>query len=255
MVIVTEIENPEEKSAICEEILRDLPDWFGIEASLIEYVNQVQALPFFVAKDGDDPLGFVAIKRHGDHTAEIFVMGVLEKHHRQGIGRQLVAMCQLFCQQYHIEFLTVKTVALFYGGESYNKTRLFYQSLGFKHIEIFPQLWDEANPCMMMGKHIKAETYTTVDQFMTLHGLHTTPQTRYIDLVSEIGELGKEILTTTNYGKKDYWPTPNGIMEMGDCLFSIIALCHAMDIDLQMAIGEAMKKYKKRFAEKGAISS
>ena len=31
---------------------------------------------------------------------------------------------------------------------------------------------------------------------------------RYIDVVSEIGELGKELLNVTNYGKKTFQATP-----------------------------------------------
>ena len=45
-------------------------------------------------------------------------------------------------------FMQVKTVQM--GKyECYDKTNLFYKSLGFKELEVFPTLWDEANPCQI----------------------------------------------------------------------------------------------------------
>ena len=43
---------------------------------------------------------------------------------------------------------TVKTVKMGVY-EDYDKTNLFYLSLGFKELEVFPKLWDEANPCQI----------------------------------------------------------------------------------------------------------
>ena len=42
--IIKEICNPDEKSAICNKILRALPDWFGIEESVVDDVKQVQTI-------------------------------------------------------------------------------------------------------------------------------------------------------------------------------------------------------------------
>ena len=45
-------------------------------------------------------------------------------------------------------FIQVKTVKMGVY-EDYDKTNLFYLSLGFKELEVFPKLWDEANPCQI----------------------------------------------------------------------------------------------------------
>lgn len=51
-------------------------------------------------------------------------------------------------------FLQVKTVQM--GKyEDYDKTNKFYISLGFKEFEIFPTLWDEANPCQIYVMSLK----------------------------------------------------------------------------------------------------
>ena len=33
--------------------------------------------------------------------------------------------------------------------KEYDDTNRFYQSLGFKELEVFPTLWDERNPCQI----------------------------------------------------------------------------------------------------------
>jgi len=45
MFEVKEIINPDEKSAICDAILRALPSWFEIEESIVDYARQVKAIP------------------------------------------------------------------------------------------------------------------------------------------------------------------------------------------------------------------
>ena len=42
----------------------------------------------------------------------------------------------------------VKTVQMGRYKE-YDATNLFYRSLGFKEFEVFPDLWDEWNPCQV----------------------------------------------------------------------------------------------------------
>ena len=45
----------------------------------------------------------------------------------------------------------------------------------------------------------------TVERHMRRYGLSGNAEIRYIDLVSEVGELGKEILKTVDYGKERYF--------------------------------------------------
>ena len=151
---IKEIIDSTEKSSICDSILRKLPDWFGIEASIVDYTEQVKKMPFYIAVYDDEPVGFVAIKVHTKYAAEICVMGVLKEYHRQGIGKRLVKCCEEYCNENKIEFLTVKTLDESRECEEYKKTRLFYQSLGFKPLEVFPLLWDEDNPCLFLIKYL-----------------------------------------------------------------------------------------------------
>ena len=158
MIYIKDVCNENEKSAICNDILRALPDWFGIEESIIDYVKQVKTMPFYVAYKHDKAVGFVALKLHNSYTAEVCVMGVLSEYHRHGIGRDLIRCCEKYCIDNKIEFLTVKTLDESRGDRGYEKTRLFYQNMGFKPLEVFPTLWDENNPCLFLAKHVACQS-------------------------------------------------------------------------------------------------
>jgi ribosomal protein S18 acetylase RimI-like enzyme len=155
MAEIVEIIIPEEKSKICNDILRALPNWFGIESSILDYIKQVQKLPFYAAYKDNKAIGFVAVKVHNSYTAEVCVMGILKEYHRQGIGKILINCCEEYCIKNKMEFLTVKTLDESRASKSYEKTRLFYMAVGFKPLEVFPLLWDENNPCLFMIKNIR----------------------------------------------------------------------------------------------------
>ncbi len=140
------------KSTICNDILRALPNWFGIEESILEYVESVKNMPFFAVFTGDKPIGFIAIKVHNQYTAEICVMGILSEYHRKGMGRKLVEHAQNYCVKNGYKFLTVKTLDESRASKSYDKTRKFYIGMGFYPLEVFPLLWDEHNPCLFLAK-------------------------------------------------------------------------------------------------------
>jgi len=162
MFTIKEISSAEEKAAICDNILRQLPNWFGIEESIVDYVAGVMNRPFYCAFDGvvgretstHQPIGFVSLLVHNPHTAEIYVMGILEQCHRQGVGRELVEACENYCKTNGMEFLTVKTLAESHPDPYYKKTRQFYEAMGFKPLEVFPLLWDENNPCLFLVKYL-----------------------------------------------------------------------------------------------------
>jgi len=153
-VEIREVEIADEKSKICDSILRALPNWFAIEASIVDYASGVTDNVFFGAFDGSMPVGFISLKVHNPYTAEIYVMGLLEKCHGQGIGRKLVEICENYCRAHNMEFFTVKTVSDGSEDTYYEKTRLFYAAMGFKPLEVFPLLWDEHNPCLFLAKYV-----------------------------------------------------------------------------------------------------
>lgn len=159
-VEIKELLHSAEKSAVCEDILRQLPDWFGIDAAIMDYVEQSKNLIFYAAFDNHKPIGFVSIKNHNKYTAEMYVMGILKDYHRQGIGRRLINSCENYCKATKRTFLTVKTLDELRANKSYEKTRLFYLSMGFLPLEVFPLLWGKENPCLFLAKHIDSTIKT-----------------------------------------------------------------------------------------------
>lgn len=137
-----------EKASISRSILEALRDWFEVNESREYYIRESKGWPFFAAFDGGKPVGFLCLKETGKQTVELAVMGVLKSHHRHGLGRQLFEAAAAYARNAGYQFMQVKTVREGMYPD-YDATNRFYQSLGFCELEVFPDLWDEANPCQV----------------------------------------------------------------------------------------------------------
>jgi GNAT superfamily N-acetyltransferase len=135
-------------------VLRSLPDWFGIEQAIVDYVAAVQSMPTFVATNDGQEIGFLSIKQHFSDSAEAYVLGVLPGHHRRGAGRAMFAAAEQWLGGQSVRFLQVKTLAPTAKSDHYDRTREFYQAIGFTPLEVFPTLWSERNPCLLMIKSL-----------------------------------------------------------------------------------------------------
>lgn len=137
-----------EKQRIARYILETLPDWFGIPEAREEYIRDSIGKTFFCSYIDKEPTGFLYLKQTGTDTVELAVIGVLKKYHRKGIGSALFESAKQAARESGYSFIQVKTVRM--GCyEEYDRTNRFYISLGFKEFEVFPQLWDEWNPCQI----------------------------------------------------------------------------------------------------------
>jgi coenzyme F420-0:L-glutamate ligase/coenzyme F420-1:gamma-L-glutamate ligase len=150
---VVEIDDPAERSRIAEAVLRDLPEWFGIEEATQGYIDAAATLPTFVA---EPDAGFLCLKQHTPRAAELYVMGVRRVHHRRGIGRALVAAAEFWCRVHGIRYLQVKTLGPSRPDPEYDRTRAFYEALGFIPLEELHGLWDEENPALILVKDVGA---------------------------------------------------------------------------------------------------
>ena len=137
------------KSQICEDILRSLPQWFGIESAILDYSIGVRKRFFLVAMIEDDVVGFISIKENTPFADEVYVMGIKKVFHRAGIGRELVAQ---HSRKMKKKLLSVKTLGDSDTDLNYAKTRKFYLAMGFYPLEEITDLWGEENPCLIMVK-------------------------------------------------------------------------------------------------------
>ena len=146
------IEDKIRKKEVCLKILRDLPEWFGIESSLLKYSEEVMEKDFYTVLISGEPAAFVSVKINNEFTAEIYVIGMLKKFHRMGIGKILIEKIEKNLIEKGYKFLMVKTVSESLDNAAYAKTRLFYKKVGFLPLEEIVEIWGEKNPCLIMVK-------------------------------------------------------------------------------------------------------
>ena len=139
-----------------ERLLRRLPDWFGIEVSIREYVEDARRLPAYVGRDpGDEEaIGILLVKRHFPAAAEVHLMAVDPAWHRRGVGRALLAAVEADLRAEGVRFLQVKTLSPSRPDEYYERTLQFYLAQDFAPLEEFPLLWDARNPCLLLVKNL-----------------------------------------------------------------------------------------------------
>lgn len=115
----------------CENVLRTLPEWFGREDSLIEYVSEIDSLETYTAWDGNELIGFFSVNYHSAFSAELHVLAVHRDYHRQGIGRQLYQTIEKDLRTRALKFIQVKTLGVSANDANYEKTRHFMQHWAF----------------------------------------------------------------------------------------------------------------------------
>lgn len=91
--------------------------------------------------------------------------------------------------------------------------------------------------------------------FTQKHNLSHPPSVYALDLMSELGEVAKEILLATNYGERPFQFSPALQSELGDALYSLCQLATSADVDLDVAFTATLAKYEKRWQAKGHIGS
>jgi coenzyme F420-0:L-glutamate ligase/coenzyme F420-1:gamma-L-glutamate ligase len=148
---VVEISDPAERSRLVEAVLRDLPEWFGIEESTRGYIKDAATLPTFAVEPS---LGFLTLKRHTPRAAEVYVMGVRREQHRRGIGRSLVREAERWCRAQGVRYLQVKTLGPSRPDSGYDATRAFYEAVGFVALEELHGLWSHDNPALILVKDV-----------------------------------------------------------------------------------------------------
>jgi GNAT superfamily N-acetyltransferase len=128
--------------------------WFGIPASVEDYVATADRSPTVIASLRAEEVGLLTLVRHSRYAAEVYVMAVLPELHRHGIGRALLAHAEGVLAADGVEFLQVKTLAPSKPDDGYDKTRAFYLAYGFRPLEEYKDLWDAENPALQMIKVI-----------------------------------------------------------------------------------------------------
>ena len=153
MFVIEEVKYENQKKAVVAEVLKDLPEWFGIPESTQAYIKGTTDLQVWAAYQESDLTGFVSLSYSSEDCAEIDCLGVKKAYQGRKIGSQLLATLESEARK-KVDYLQVKTVAES-SNKDYDRTNVFYRSLGFKKLEIFPQLWGSQNPCQILIKKLE----------------------------------------------------------------------------------------------------
>jgi GNAT superfamily N-acetyltransferase len=135
-----------------ERLLRGLPEWFGIEQALLDYVEHARTLPTTVALDRGEVVAACVVRRHNPVAAEIDLLAVRRDRHRDGIGRLLVEQVAGALSADGVKLLQVKTFGPSGDSAEYERTRAFYEAAGFIPLEELRELWGPENPCLILVK-------------------------------------------------------------------------------------------------------
>lgn len=165
------------RSDAAHDILEELPEWFGIDRFTHEYVEAAAKFPNYVAvtvpgavpshgaqvavnasigADGgtipvEDVLGVLLLDQRFPTSAEVHLLAVRRKQHREGIGRTLLERVEQDLRAQGVRLLSVKTLGPSAPDPGFEQTRAFYRACGFHPVEEFPDLWVD-DPCLLMVK-------------------------------------------------------------------------------------------------------
>jgi ribosomal protein S18 acetylase RimI-like enzyme len=136
--------------ADCASILAELPEWFGLPESNAEYADLAETQQAWVAEEAGEVLGLMVLMDHGFSAIDIHLLAVRPHAHRRGVGRALVGQARLAAQAQGKPYLTVKTRGPSLPYEPYERTRAFYEGVGFRGLEEIIEVWGPENPCLIM---------------------------------------------------------------------------------------------------------
>ena len=76
MFVIKEVKDEDQKMAVVAEVLKDLPEWFGIPESTQAYIEGAKDLKVWAAFQESNLLGFVSLSYSSEDCAEIDCLGV-----------------------------------------------------------------------------------------------------------------------------------------------------------------------------------
>jgi NTP pyrophosphatase (non-canonical NTP hydrolase) len=100
-----------------------------------------------------------------------------------------------------------------------------------------------------------APAQARVGLFVAAHDIDAPVEARLLDLVSEVGELAKEVLKGSGYGRAPFAPPEGWDGELADALFALLCLANSTGVDLDTALTAALAKYADRLATRGDAGS
>jgi N-acetylglutamate synthase-like GNAT family acetyltransferase len=138
-------------AADVERILRALPEWFGIDSAVRDYVEDARSRPVLGATLDGRVIGVLVLHPTTDLATELHLLAVDPGFHGCGAGSALLAAAERELRRSGTRLLHVKTLGASHPSAHYARTRAFYERRGFLPMEERTDIWP-GNPCLFMVK-------------------------------------------------------------------------------------------------------
>lgn len=120
-----------EAQELCQQIIINLPQYFGIPEANQHYIDSLAACVNFIAHINNQKIGLLSLNFPYPENANIFWMGVLSDFQGQGVGRALLQKAESYAITQLSKTLTVETLAPIESDSHYLKSYEFYKKNGF----------------------------------------------------------------------------------------------------------------------------
>ncbi len=97
-----------------------------------------------------------------------------------------------------------------------------------------------------MKYFVMKELQERIKAFCLENNLESPMEYRVLDAMSELGEVAKEILKMSSYGREPLKFREEVKAELGDLLFSVITIANSLNVDLKEALDLVLEKYRNR---------
>jgi len=137
----------------CLTIAKELHHYFS-EEGIATMSKDLKRNSLYIAMNLNEVVGFTAVHNKSNYVAEISWMAVKLEYHRQGTGSSLIERVVDDLRPQGIRVLEVKTLSADADYPPYEKTRRFYEKMGFMHLETidpYPH-WEPGSPCAIYVK-------------------------------------------------------------------------------------------------------
>ncbi len=117
--------------------------------------------------------------------------------------------------------------------------------------------WNNVKPTGSVSDTVYAmnSSQEKVRTLVNHYKLESETPIRLLDLSTELGEMTKEYLLLTNYGRQSFQANEHWKTELGDIYFSLLCLADATGVELESSLEKVLEKYRQRFGDSGQIGS
>ena len=152
--MIKEIVDNNLKQVIYEDVLKDLPEWFGIEESTRHYIDKVVKYKFMALYVGEHAVGFYSLREENKDVLDMYVLGIKKQYHGRGLGSTLQDFVNDYAKTHGYSYVMVLTLSEKHSDKGYALTRDFYHKNGFIDIYQSDKIWDKSNPTQIMIKKL-----------------------------------------------------------------------------------------------------